>query len=66
MAAKPAKYKLEEYDVRLLREASQRVVAVYNYHYSAPRASRTVKRLETILAKINRLIKENEDQANGK
>ena len=64
--AKAAKYKLEEYDMRLLREASQRIATVYDYHYSAPRASRTVKRLETILAKINHLIKESEDQPNGK
>lgn len=55
------KYKLEEYDLRMLREARQRITVVYNYHYSAPRASRMVKRLETILAKIDRLIKENEE-----
>lgn len=59
-----AKYKLEEYDVRLLREAQQRITTVYNYHYGARRASGTIKRIETILAKIDRLIKENEDQTN--
>lgn len=64
MAKTAAKYKLEEYDVKALREARQRIMIVYNYHYSAPRASGTIKRIETILAKIDRLIKENEDQTN--
>ena len=56
-----AKYKLEEYDLKALREARQRIMVVYNYHYGAPRASGTIKRIETILAKIDRLIKESED-----
>lgn len=61
MAKTAAKYKLEEYDVHALREARQRIMVVYNYHYGAPRASGTIKRIETILAKIDHLIRENED-----
>lgn len=59
--AKAVKYKLEEYDLRTLREARQRIMVVYNYHYSAPRSRGVIKRLETILAKIDSLIKESED-----
>lgn len=62
MAKSAAKYRLEEYDVRALREAQQRIMIVYNYHYGTPHASGTIKRIETILAKIDRLIKDNEDQ----
>lgn len=64
--AKAAKYKLEEYDLRALREGRQRIMVVYNYHYGAPRSRGVIKRLETILAKIDSLIKDNEDQTNGK
>lgn len=58
------KYKLEEYDVRLLREAQQRITTVYNYHYGAPNAGSVIKRLETILTKIDYLIKGSEEQIN--
>lgn len=61
MAKTVAKYKLEEYDVKALREARQRIMVVYNYHYGAPRSRGVIKRLETILAKIDSLIKESED-----
>ena len=64
MAKTAAKYKLEEYDVKALREARQRIMVVYNYHYGAPRSRGVIKRIETILAKIDSLIKENEEQAN--
>lgn len=59
-----AKYKLEGYDVRALREARQRIMVVYNYHYGEPNSHGVIKRIETILAKIDRLIKDNEDQTN--
>ena len=59
--AKAPKYKLEEYDLRALREARQRIMVVYNYHYSAPNSRGVIKRIETILAKIDSLIKESED-----
>ena len=65
MAKTAAKYKLEEYDLRLLREARQKITTVYNYHYSAPRSRGVIKRLETILAKIDRLIKESEAADHG-
>lgn len=58
--AKVAKYKLEECDLRALREARQRIMVVYKYHYGAPRASGVIKRIETILNKIDRLIEESE------
>ena len=58
-------YKLEEYDLRALREARQRIMVVYNYHYGAPRAGSTIKRLETILAKIDYLIKDSGGQTDG-
>lgn len=61
MAKTVAKYKLEEYDVRLLREARQKITVVYNYHYGAPRSRGVIKRIETILAKIDRLIREGDD-----
>lgn len=59
------KYKLEEYDLRALREARQRVMVVYNYHYGAPNARRVIRRIETILAKIDSLIKASEGRADG-
>ena len=51
-----AEYKLQEYDFKALREARQRIMVVYNYHYGAPNASRVVKRIETILDKIDYLL----------
>ena len=59
------RYKLEEYDLRALREARQRIMVVYNYHYGARRSRSVIKRFETILAKIDRLIKESEGGADG-
>lgn len=55
---KPQKsgYALEGYDFNLLREARERVAKVYGYHYGAPHSRGIIKRLETILDKIDYLI----------
>lgn len=58
--AKAAKYKLDAYDCTILREARQQIMRVYDYHYGACRSRGVMKRLETILAKIDSLIKESE------
>lgn len=63
--AKAVKYELEEYDLRALREARQRIMVVYNYHYGAPRSRGVIKRIETILAKIDSLIKDSEGRNDG-
>lgn len=55
MAKQRAKYKIEEYDAICLREARQRIMIVYNYHYGANIVTR---RLETIIKKIDLLIEE--------
>ena len=55
-----AEYKLDEYDYQALREAKQRIMVVYNYHYGAPRSKGVVKRLETILGKLDQLIQAGE------
>lgn len=49
---------LEAYDKTLLNEAKQRIMVVYNYHYGAPNSRSTVKKLETIIRKIDCLIKD--------
>lgn len=51
------RYTLEEYDIRALREARQRIKVVYDYHYGAPRSRWVIKRIETILRKLDDLIK---------
>jgi len=56
-----AKYKLEEYDARKLREALKLINYVYNYHYGAPNSSPVIKRLETVIGKLKYLIKECSD-----
>lgn len=53
-----AKYRLDEYDRRTLREARQRIQVVYEYNYGAPNAKAVVSRLETVLKKIDDLLKE--------
>lgn len=51
-----AEYKLDEYDCRILSEAKKQIMRVYNYHYGAPRSKGVIKRLETILNKLDYLI----------
>lgn len=47
---------LEEYDIKKLVEARNLVKYVYEYYWGAPGYSGKVKRLETILRKINELL----------
>ena len=58
-----AKYTIEEYDRIALREARQRIMVVYNYHYGAPNSRSVISRLETIIDKIDYLIKEDDENA---
>ena len=53
-----SKYKLQNYDQKLLQEAKDKVKAVYEYHYGAPNARPVVNRLETIISKIDALLAE--------
>ena len=53
-----AECRLGEYDRRTLRGAKQRILVVYEYNYGAPNARRVVNRLETILKKLDELLKE--------
>lgn len=50
------KYRLQEYDVRLLKEARAKIMVVVTYHFGAPHSGPVTKRLETILAKLDYLI----------
>lgn len=49
-------YKFEAFDLKLLREARHQIDRVRNYNDGAPYASKVVKRLETILYKIDDLL----------
>ena len=53
--------KIEEFDLRKLREAKKLVQEVYEYYYGAPGMKKEVSRLEMIMNKIDFLLKnENE------
>ncbi len=52
------KHKIDEYDATLLREAKQRINVVYNYHYGDSKMRTEIRRLETILNKIDQLLGE--------
>lgn len=52
-------YKLDEYDIKLLKEAKYLILKVYEYHYGAPGGVKKTKRLETILNKLDYLITNN-------
>jgi len=56
-----AKYTLDEYDRKVLREARQRITLVRNFHDGAPGAAATVNRLNTIIEKLDFLLKEDAD-----
>lgn len=49
-------YRFDEYDTKLLKEARHRIDRVRNYNDGAPYAAKVVKRLETILYKIDDLL----------
>lgn len=53
-----AKCTIDEYDRKTLREAKQRIMVVYEYNYGC---NSITKRLETILRKIDCLIKESKE-----
>lgn len=50
-----AKNTIDEHDRKTLREAKQRVMVVYEYNYGANRVTRL---LETIIKKLDYLIKD--------
>lgn len=47
----------EEYDLRKMEAAKQELIKIHEYYYGAPRMSKKVKRLETIIKKIESLQK---------
>ena len=49
--------KIEEYDLRKLQQAKKLIYDVYLYYYGAPRMKNEVRRLETIINKIDFLLK---------
>lgn len=52
---------IEEYDMIKLRKAKELVKEVYEYYYGAPGMKKETSRLETIMNKIDFLLKENEN-----
>ena len=51
----PDPHELGEYDLNLLEEARQRVMRVYTYHYGDSYMRTQIRRLETIINKIDSL-----------
>lgn len=49
-------HSIDEYDVTLLREARQRIMAVYTYHYGDSKMRTEIRRLEAIINKIDLLL----------
>lgn len=54
--------KIEEFDVRKLQEARKLICEVYEYYYGAPRMGKEVRRLETIMNKIDFLLNGKDDE----
>lgn len=52
------KYKLDEFDRNLLREARHCIDRVRNYNYGAPNSRSVVYRLETLMYKIDDLLED--------
>lgn len=52
------KYKLDEFDRNLLREARHRIERVRNYNDGAPNSRSVVSRLETLMYKIDDLLED--------
>ncbi len=48
----------DEYYQLKLQEAKRLITEVYEFNYGAPRMSRKIKKLETIIKKINDLMEE--------
>lgn len=53
-------HKLGEYDKEKLQEAKKLIEKVYEYHYGDSYMQKEIKRLETIIAKIDYLIQQAE------
>ena len=49
-------HRLEEYDLRQLEEAKKIIVKVYEYHYGDSYMRKEIKRLETIIQKLDYLL----------
>ena len=58
------KYTIDEYDRKALREAKQRIMIVYNYHYGEPNSNALTKRIETIITKIDYWIEDGKEDGN--
>ena len=52
MVKNTRKHKLDEYDQEQLKKAKSLLVKVYEYHYGDSYMKSEIKRLETIIAKI--------------
>ena len=52
-----AKYKMDKFDLSLLRKARHNIDLVRNYNEGTPNSRRVVNRLNTILYKIDDLLK---------
>ena len=48
-------HKLDEYDIDLMEKAKQLLIKVYEYHYGDSYMRKEIKRLETIISKIETL-----------
>lgn len=55
-------HRIGEYDKNLLQEAEDKVMRVYTYHYGDSKMRTPIRRLETILKKIDQLLNEEEDR----
>ena len=51
---------IEEFDMRKLQKAKKLISEVYEYYYGAPRMGQVVRRLKTIIDKLDFLLKGNE------
>lgn len=55
-------HRIGEYDKDLLLEAKDKVMKVYTYHYGDSKMRTPIRRLVTILKKIDQLLDEKEDR----
>lgn len=55
-------FKFDEYDLRKLKEARKLLDEVHAYNYGVNKSRRMWKRLETIIDKLDELIKMNEEE----
>ena len=55
---KQPEFKFQEYDINLLKEARHRIDMVRNYSRDKPHSGGAVRRLETLMYKIDDLLEE--------